>query len=220
MTETTKTPIKVYARASADSLCRLCGVEFGANGLKPAFRIFGQLKSSANSDFLVKIRKVLEEDIIQVVSRSSVSCKPCHSKVCRFAKAIHEISEFREQFFENENRPNSGDVDPVKLQRLKRCSNSPHTSGPRRKITSSHALAGILTEGKEEDSLQLPSIESSKFCMPADAQPRCVHPENLPFHNIDDLELGREAPAITGNDSEKETSLYVRILKFCQNIQK
>ena len=56
--------------------------------------------------------------------------------------------------------------------------------------------------------------------MPADAQRRCVYPEHLPFQNIDDLKLEREAPAVTDNASAQETSLYVRILKSYPNIQK
>ena len=132
------TPVKVYCPFTAEnntSSCLLCGFNFALSGTRPAYRIFGQLKSSSESDFLEKIRQVLHDDLFasQSVLPSSVSCKSCHSKVYRLAKNLKEIEYFRDavkcrlgNVFETVTTENS----PPGNVRVKRCSKSPHQSGP------------------------------------------------------------------------------------------
>ena len=199
------TPVKVYCPFTAEnntSSCLLCGFNFALSGTRPAYRIFGQLKSSSESDFLEKIRQVLHDDLFasQSVLPSSVSCKSCHSKVYRLAKNLKEIEYFRDavkcrlgNVFETVTTENS----PPGNVRVKRCSKSPHQSGPPLKM-----LQTILPA--EEDAKATKSKFVRELITVGSNNLEC-----LPFKNaeIPDATRGRNLTSV----DVSSTKLLLRI---------
>eukprot|EP00794_Sanderia_malayensis_P017123 gene17123-18844_t len=139
------TPIKVYGSVVSNNCCRLCGLNFGESNKKPAFQLFTQKRlSSDKEDFMKKLKRVCsvvdgsvpsdsrnECVLVDSPFLSSVGCKTCHSKVIKFDKTLGEIKLFRDgvatmqKFSTNETEGNT---------RHKRCSSSPHDSGPQFKM--------------------------------------------------------------------------------------
>ena len=70
-------------------------------------------------------------------SRSSASCRNCNSRVYKLSKALDEIAKFRQIFWEREHSNNMMEsVAGPNASRMKRCSKSPHDSGPTLNMTA------------------------------------------------------------------------------------
>ena len=104
---------------------------------KPAFKLHADGKKfSEKKEFLLNLERVLGldetagESLTFGVSRSSVSCRICNSRVYKLSSALDEIAKFRRMFWEREhsNVMMESVAGPI-ISRMKRCSKSPHGSG-------------------------------------------------------------------------------------------
>lgn len=178
---TDKTPVKVYTNKISDNSasCFLCDINFAANGTRPAYKIFGKLKSSSESDFYDKIKKVFPEviHVAQPALQSAVSCKGCHSRIGRFVKTLDEIAAFKKCFDDilshiNQSHSSSS---PEKC-RIKRCSKSPHKGGPPLKMLPIFPI--ILPK-----FVQTTASTTQNLCRKSPSS--LIDQENLPFKDMD-----------------------------------
>lgn len=174
-----KTPVKVYLNKLSDdgASCLLCDLNFAANGTRPAYKIFGKLKSSSKSDFYDKIKKVFPEviHVAQPALQSAVSCKSCHSKIFRFVKTLDEIAEFKKCFDDILSHiSESHSSSPPEKCRIKRCSKSPHKAAPPLKMLQMFQIILPKFENRVQTAANL-SKQSSLW----------IDQENLPFKDVD-----------------------------------
>ena len=182
-----KTPVKVYKKLLDNSVsCFLCDFNFAANGTRPAYKIFGKLKSSSENDFYDKIKKVFPEvtHVAQPSLQSAVSCKGCHSKICRFVKTLDEIAAFKKCFDKilSSITQSHSSSSPERC-RIKRCSKSPHKAGPPLKMLP---ILPIIVP-KFENNVQTASTQLQTFAQNVSKKSRSllIDQDNLPFQDVD-----------------------------------
>ncbi len=100
-----------------------------------------------------------------------MSCKSCHSKICRFVKTLDEIAAFKKGFDEIlSHLTESHSSSSLQEYRTKRCSKSPHKAGPPLKMLQMNNVQIAATT--EHNTRK----KSCSFL---------IDQENLPFKDVD-----------------------------------
>ena len=195
-----ETPVKIYKR---DKCCFLCGFDFSSSRTNPIYKI------SPEGEYFQKIKELFIGSLLEIpTSGSTVSCRGCYNKVNRFVKTLEEIQRFklsvlqREETVQTSSSSTSSTLAPT-VNRVKRCSKSPHQNGPPMKILPPICPKPQtkVTDGKEE---QFPRRNHQSREMREDLIKRPLRGlENLPFNDLNDELLKNE------NTQKKSTVISV-----------
>ena len=195
-----ETPVKIYKR---EKCCFLCGFDFSNSGTNPIYKV------SPEGEYFKKIKEIFIGSLLEIpTSGSTVSCRGCYNKVNRFVKTLEEIKTFklsvirRVETLQASSSSTSSILAPA-VNRVKRCSKSPHQNGPPMKILPPICPKPQIkvTDGKDKQfpriNLQSQEIREELIKRPFRGL------ENLPFKDLNDELLRNE------NTQKKSTVISV-----------